>query len=76
MPITLILTPFDHFHFRPALAVKCIHDLRICHNKMGLVSGQVEILRKLEIVAETITVLKLLRDSNVQTESQVIQTSI
>ena len=43
---------------------------------MGLVSGQVEILRKLEIVAETITVLKLLRDSNVQTESQVIQTSI
>ena len=43
---------------------------------MGLVSGQVEILRKLEIVAETNTVLKLLRDSNVQTESQVIQTSI
>ena len=32
MPISLILTPFDHFHFRPALAVKCIHDLRICHN--------------------------------------------
>ena len=30
MPISLILTPFDHFHFRPALAVKCIHDLRIC----------------------------------------------
>ena len=32
MPISLILTPFDHFHFRPALAVKCIHDLRICLN--------------------------------------------
>ena len=30
MPISPILTPFDHFHFRPALAVKCIHDLRIC----------------------------------------------
>ena len=24
-----ILTPFDHFHFRPALAVKCIPDLRV-----------------------------------------------
>ena len=34
MPISLILTPFDHFHFRPALAVKCIHDLRICHLSM------------------------------------------
>ena len=33
MPISLILTPFDHFHFRPALAVNCIYDLRICHKK-------------------------------------------
>ena len=31
MPISPILTPFDHFHFRPALAVKCIPDLRVCH---------------------------------------------
>ena len=31
MPISPILTPFDHSHFRPALAVKCIHNLRICH---------------------------------------------
>ena len=29
MPISLILTPFDHFHFRLALAVKCIPDLRV-----------------------------------------------
>ena len=32
MPISLILTPFYHFHFRPALAVKRIPDLRVCHN--------------------------------------------
>ena len=37
MPISLILTPFDHFHFRPALAVKCIHDLRICLMAMLMV---------------------------------------
>ena len=30
MPISLILTPFDHFHFRQTLAVKCIPDLRVC----------------------------------------------
>ena len=29
MPISLILTPYDHFHFRLALAVKCIPDLRV-----------------------------------------------
>ena len=29
MPISLVLTPFDHFHFRLALAVKCIPDLRV-----------------------------------------------
>ena len=33
MPISPILTPFDHFHFRPALAVKCILDLSICLKK-------------------------------------------
>ena len=29
MPISLILTPFGHFHFRQTLAVKCIPDLRV-----------------------------------------------
>ena len=29
MPISFILTPFDHFHFGLALAVKCIPDLRV-----------------------------------------------
>ena len=37
MPISLILTPFYHFHFRPALAVKCIPDLRVCLNQVLLV---------------------------------------
>ena len=31
MPISLVLTPFDHFHFRLALAVKCLPDLRVRH---------------------------------------------
>ena len=33
MPISLILTPFGHFHFRQTLAVKCIPDLRVCHSE-------------------------------------------
>ena len=31
MPISLILIPFGHFHFRQTLAVKCIPDLRFRH---------------------------------------------
>ena len=32
MPISLILTPFDHFQLRLALAVKCIPELRVRPN--------------------------------------------
>ena len=45
MPISLILTPFDHFHFRPALAVKCIHDLRICPKMNNLLNDVVPFFR-------------------------------
>ena len=33
MPISLILTPFDHFQFRPTLSEKCIPDLTVRHRK-------------------------------------------
>ena len=30
MPISLILTPFDHFHFRPTLGLLSSHKLTVC----------------------------------------------
>ena len=31
MPISLTLTPFDHFHFRPPLGLLSSQDLTACH---------------------------------------------
>ena len=31
MPISLILTPFDHFHFRPTSGLLSSQDLTYCH---------------------------------------------
>ena len=49
MPISLILTPFDHFHFRPAFAVKCIPDLRVRLNLMISLPNLVSFLGNLMI---------------------------
>ena len=32
MPISLILTPFDHFHLRPTSGLLSSQDLTYCHN--------------------------------------------
>ena len=34
MPISLILTPFYHFHFRPTSGLLSSQDLTYCPNKM------------------------------------------
>ena len=35
MPISLILTPFDHFHFRPTSGLLSSQDLTYCHRRTG-----------------------------------------
>ena len=37
MPISPILTPFDHFHFRPPLGLLSSQDLTLCHNRFKVV---------------------------------------
>ena len=39
MPISLILTPFDHFHFRPTSGLLSSQDLTYCHMRKEAIPG-------------------------------------